>query len=240
MTTTTTTTTRMDTGCPVRVLVVEDERKIAGFLRRGLEEEGHRVDVAEDLASARCALEDDAYDLLLVDRMLPDGDGLALIRELRRASVTTPAICLTARDRVEERVEGLYGGADDYLVKPFAFDELLARIAAVARRAGAGDGVLVVADLRVDVPARRVWRGDAEITLTAREFDLLRYLAEHAGRVCTRTRLLESVWDIRHDPGTNTVETYVSYLRAKVDKGFEPPLIHTVRGVGYVLESQPR
>lgn len=223
----------------MRLLVVEDEPKIAGFLRRGLEEEGHRVQVAGDLAEARLALAAD-FDLLLVDRMLPDGDGLALIRELRRQGVRTPAICLTARDRVEERVEGLHGGADDYLAKPFAFDELLARMAAVTRRSGPSGEVLTVADLRIDIPARRVFRGDTEIRLTVREFDLLRYLAEHAGRVVGRTRLLEAVWDTRHDPGTNVVETYISYLRAKIDKGFDPPLLHTVRGVGYVLEAGPR
>jgi DNA-binding response OmpR family regulator len=223
----------------MHILVVEDERKIAGFLQRGLQDEGHRVDVAADLAAARRDLALGEYDLLLVDRMLPDGDGLSIVRELRREGRRIPAICLTARDRVEERVEGLYGGADDYLVKPFAFDELLARIAAVSRRTPGADR-LEIGDLAIDVPARRVYRGDTEIRLTAREFDLLRYLAEHRGRVVSRTRLLEAVWDTTHDPGTNVVDVYVSYLRAKVDKGFERPLLHTVRGVGYVLEDRPR
>jgi DNA-binding response OmpR family regulator len=223
----------------MRILVVEDERKIAGFLSRGLGEEGHRVDVVGDLAAARTAVEAADYDLMLVDRMLPDGDGLALVRELRRRRVATPAICLTARDRVEERVEGLSGGADDYLVKPFAFEELLARIAAVTRRR-AGTALVEVGDLRIDPAARRVVRGEREIRLTAREFDLLRYLAENAGRVLSRTRLLEAVWDTTHDPGTNTVDVYVSYLRAKVDRGAARPLLHTVRGVGYVLEDRPR
>ena len=223
----------------MRILVVEDERKIAGFLQRGLEDEGHRVDVARDLAEARVAVGVHDHDLLLVDRMLPDGDGLALIRELRRGGVTTPAICVTARDRVEERVEGLYGGADDYLVKPFAFDELLARIAALRRRQGNAEE-LAVGDLRIDLAAHRVFRGAEELRLTPREFDLLRYLAENTGRVLSRTRLLEAVWDTTHDPGTNTVDCYVSYLRAKVDKGHERPLLHTVRGVGYVLEDRPR
>jgi DNA-binding response OmpR family regulator len=223
----------------MRVLVIEDEPKIAGFLRRGLEEEGHRVDVAADLAAARRNLGEVEPDLLIVDRMLPDGDGLSLVRELRRAGTSTPAICLTARDRVEERVEGLYGGADDYLVKPFAFAELLARIAAVTRR-GAGAETLEVGDLVIDVPAHRVRRGTVELRLTAKEFELLRYLAEHKGRVMSRTRLLEAVWDTTHDPGTNAVEVYISYLRAKVDKGAERPLIHTVRGAGYVLEDRPR
>lgn len=223
----------------MRILVVEDERKIAGFLQRGLSDEGHRVDVAADLAAARSAVELAEYDLLLVDRMLPDGDGLSLIREVRRKQVTLSAICLTARDRVEERVEGLQGGADDYLVKPFSFDELLARIEAVTRRSRGVD-VLRVGDLELDVAARRVQRGGTELRLTAREFDLLRYLVEHRGRVISRTRLLEAVWDTTHDPGTNTVDVYVSYLRSKVDKGFAQPLLHTVRGVGYVIEDRER
>ncbi len=223
----------------MRILVIEDDPKIAGFLQRGLGAEGHQVDVTDDLASARAATAANAYDLLLVDRMLPDGDGLALLRELRRRGVRTPALCLTARDRVEERVEGLYGGADDYVVKPFEFEELLARIAAVMRRTPSADR-LEVGDLVIDVPARRVERAGVELQLTAKEFDLLRYLAEHAGRVLSRTRLLDAVWGVTHDPRTNVVDVYVSYLRAKVDKGFDRPLLHTVRGVGYVLEERAR
>jgi DNA-binding response OmpR family regulator len=222
----------------MRILVVEDEPKIAGFLQRGLGEEGHRVQVAKDVTDARDALVED-FDLLIVDRMLPDGDGLSVVRELRRQGKLTPAICLTARDRIEERVEGLYGGADDYIVKPFEFDELLARIAAVTRRSSVADR-LEVGDLIVDVPARRVVRAGRELQLTAQEFDLLRYLAENAGRVLSRTRILDAVWDVTQDPRTNLVDVYVSYLRAKIDKGFERPLLHTVRGVGYVLEDRPR
>jgi DNA-binding response OmpR family regulator len=222
----------------MRILVVEDEPKIAGFLRRGLTEEGHRVDVVPDVAEAQSAIAQD-YDLLVVDRMLPDGDGLSIVRGLRRQGKLTPAICLTARDRVEERVEGLYGGADDYIVKPFEFDELLARIAAVTRRASVAER-LEVGDLVIDVPARRVTRAGRELGLTAQEFDLLRYLAENAGRVLSRTRILNAVWDLTFDPRTNLVDVYVSYLRAKIDKGFARPLLHTVRGVGYVLEDRPR
>ncbi|MCK6528122.1 response regulator transcription factor [Myxococcota bacterium] len=226
----------------MRILVVEDEPKIAGFLAKGLREEGHSVEVAGDALGARTALALAHPDLMVVDRMLPDGDGLALIRELRRAGSRIPALCLTARERVEERVEGLLGGADDYLVKPFSFDELLARIAAIARRSGTGAerDRIVVADLEIDVAAHRASRGGEEIPLTAREFALLRYLAENAGRVLSRTRILEHVWDMRFDPGTNTVDVYVSYLRAKVDRGRERPLLHTVRGVGYVLEDRGR
>lgn len=222
----------------MRILVVEDERRIASFLRRGLEDEGHRVTLASDLQAARIA-DPPSFDLLVVDRMLPDGDGLDLIRSLRREGDTTPCICLTAMDRVEEKVQGLYGGADDYLVKPFAFEELLARIAAITRR-GAVEGRITVANLQIDPLGHRVYRDDVEIKLTALEFKLLVYLAENTGRVQSRTRLLEAVWDMTHEPGTNAVEVYISYLRAKVDKDFAPKLIHTVRGVGYVLEDKPR
>ncbi len=223
----------------MRILVVEDEPKIAGFLQRGLTGEGHRVELATDVASARMAARAERFDLLLVDRMLPDGDGLTLVRELRRSKDRTPAICLTARDRVEERVEGLYGGADDYLVKPFEFDELLARIAAVTRRAPTAEQI-EIGDLSVDVQAHRVERAGQEIVLTAQEFALLRYLAENRGHVLSRTRLLDAVWGTTHDPRTNVVDVYISYLRAKIDRGFEQPLLHTVRGAGYVLDDQPR
>jgi two-component system, OmpR family, response regulator len=221
----------------VRILVVEDEPRISAFVARGLREEGHVVEVAADLVAARAALAA-GFDLLLVDRMLPDGDGLQLVRDLRRAGSQVPAICVTARDRVDERVEGLYGGVDDYLVKPFAFDELLARIAAVTRRGVGYERRIEVGDLQIDLDAVRVTRGGRELHLTPQEFRLLRYLAENRGRVLSRTRLLEHVWDTHHDPGTNVVDVYVGYLRAKINKGFERPLLHTVRGFGYVLEDR--
>lgn len=224
----------------MRILVVEDERRVSGFLAKGLREEGHAVEVVEDLTSARQAVAGSEFDVLLVDRMLPDGDGLALIRELRRAGNATAAICLTARDRVDERVEGLHGGADDYLLKPFSFEELLARIAAVSRRQRTLDERLTLVDLIVDLGAHRVSRAGVEIRLTPHEFTLLTYLMQNVGRVQSRTRLLERVWDVRHDPGTNVVDVAVSALRQKIDKGFDPPLLHTVRGVGYVLEARGR
>lgn len=223
----------------MRILLIEDDPRIGKFLERGLREEGHRVTHVVDLRSARAQLGEE-HDVWIVDRMLPDGDGLALVREARQRGTTTPALCLTARDRVEDRVEGLQGGADDYLVKPFAFEELLARLEAVTRRGRATPERIEVADLVIDLAGRRVFRSDTEIKLTVREFDLLRYLAERPGRVVSRARLLEAVWDTTHDPGTNVVDVYVSYLRAKIDKGFEPALLHTVRGVGYVLEAEPR
>lgn len=222
----------------MNILILEDEPKIASFLQRGLSEEGHRVELATDLREAREALALRAFDLLLVDRMLPDGDGLSLVRERRRAGDQTPVLCLTARDRVEERVEGLNGGADDYLVKPFSFDELLARMSALARRSGLAGGRVAVGDLEVDLDALRVWRAGVEVRLTAQEFRLLRALAEHPGRVVSRTRLLESAWDLHHDPGTNVVDVYIGYLRAKIDRGHARALIHTVRGLGYVLEDR--
>ena len=220
----------------MRILIVEDDRKIGGFLTRGLSEEGHAVRLAADLETARDHLAADPYDLLLVDRMLPDGDGLSLVKEARHADARTMIMCLTARDNVDDRVEGLYGGADDYMTKPFAFDELLARIAALVRRRG-GFEKLQVGDLSVDIEAHRVFRGTQEIDLTPREFALLRYLVENAGRVLTRTRILERVWDTMYDPGHNVVDVYISYLRKKIDQGAEKTLIHTVRGVGYVVDA---
>jgi two-component system, OmpR family, copper resistance phosphate regulon response regulator CusR len=218
----------------MRILVVEDEPRIAGFLRRGLREEGYDVDVTGDLAAARAAVEHGPPDLILVDRLLPDGDGLDLVRDVHRREPRIPSICLTARDRVADRVDGLRGGADDYVVKPFSFEEILARIEAVTRRR-AGPQRIEVADLVVDVCGRQAWRAGRELRLTAREFDLLRALAGRAGEVLERAHLLQEVWATRRDPGTNVVEVYVSYLRAKLDRGFDPPLLHTVRGVGYVL-----
>lgn len=224
----------------LRMLVLEDESGLADFLRRGLEEEGHRVTPVGSLAEARAELGDAAYDLLLLDRRVPDGDGLDLLRDLRGKGVATPAIFLTARDRVDDRVEGLVGGADDYLVKPFSFEELLARIASVTRRTHVAAKVLTVADLTLDPDAARVTRAGREVRLTAQEYRLLRYFMENEGRVLSRSRLLQDVWDLRFDPGTNVVDVYVSYLRARIDRGFDDPLIHTVRGLGYVLEARPR
>ncbi|HMV65973.1 MAG TPA: response regulator transcription factor [Myxococcota bacterium] len=222
----------------MHILVVEDDPRIAGLLERGLGEEGHRVSVAPDLATGRRLVEGLSPDLVVLDRMLGDGDGLDLARELRRRGDRRPVLVLTARDRVEERVAGLLEGADDYLVKPFSFDELLARIAALARRTLMTSPRVEVDDLVIDTEALRVWRGGEEIQLTAQEFRLLRYLAEHAGKVIPRMRLLEHVWDMHHDPGTNVVDVYISYLRAKIDKGRERPLLHTVRGLGYLLEAR--
>ncbi len=228
----------------MHLLILEDEPRMAALLRRTLEEEGHRVTVQDRCAAARATIENTAdIDILIIDRNLPYGDGLDLIRGLRAAGDRRPALCLTARDRVDDRVEGLHGGADDYLGKPFALEELLARVEALGRRrTAAPDPVLTVGTLRIDREALRVWRGDQELRLTAQELRLLVFLAENQGRVLSKARIRSAVWDIHHDPGTNVVEVYISYLRAKVDRapGADHPLIHTVRGLGYVLEDRPR
>ncbi|RME24452.1 MAG: DNA-binding response regulator [Deltaproteobacteria bacterium] len=217
----------------MHILVVEDSPAIARFLQRGLSEEGHRVVVATDLESARDHLATREPQVIIVDRMLPDGDGLDLVRELRRRGRSVPAICLTARERVDERVEGLRSGADDYLVKPFSFEELLARIEAVARRAGRGE-MLRVGPIEIDIARHRVSRSGRVVELTAREFDLLVALARHPGRVLSRTRLLDQVWQMQVDPGTNRVDVYVGYLRKKLGSD----VIRTVRGVGYVMDPE--
>lgn len=223
----------------MRILVVEDEPAIAGFVTEGLRKVGHQVDLAGDLASAKKAVDMLSFDLIVVDRRLPDGDGLDLVRDLHRRRLGTPTLCLTARDRVPDRVEGLLAGADDYLIKPFAFEELVARITAVVRRRPRVERI-ELADLVIDVRGRRVERAGRALRLTAREYDLLLYLAERQGEVVERARLLQGVWDTAHDPGTKVIEVCVSYLRSKLDKGFDPPLLHTVRGVGYVLEVRGR
>ena len=228
----------------MRILLIEDSVAVARVIARGLRGDGHEVDVAADLARAREALAA-PFDVLLVDRVLPDGDGLDLIRERRGAGDRTPAICVTSRDPVRDRVEGLEAGADDYLVKPFAIEELLARVHAVRRRAVLAEATppaedLRVADLRVDVRAHRAWRGADELPLTPQEFRLLLVLTQHAGRVLSRRDLLVRVWGTHHDPGTNVVDVYVRYLRQKLERPGLPSLIHTVRGVGYVLEETPR
>jgi two-component system copper resistance phosphate regulon response regulator CusR len=219
----------------MRLLVVEDDPRLSDWLRRCLTEEGHIVDIAGSLAEARGAL--DGQDVVILDRMLPDGDGLELLRMMRSRKDRRPVLCLTARDRVEERVEGLRNGADDYLVKPFALDELVARVQALVRRSRQGDAEVCVDDLVVDLDALRVWRGEEEVLLTPQEFRLLRVFAENIGRVMTRSRLLELAWDVHHDPGTNVVDVYVGYLRSKIDGGRERSLIRTVRGMGYVFEA---
>jgi heavy metal response regulator len=225
----------------MRILVVEDERKVASFVRQGLEEEGYAVDVASDgTVAVDLALGGTAYDLVILDVMLPKRDGFAVLRTLREHRMTAPVLMLTARDSVPDRVTGLDQGADDYLTKPFAFDELLARVRVLLRRSSAQRApVLQLADLRLDPATRRVTRGSREISLTAREYALLEYFLRNAGRVLTRPMLAEHVWGIDFDPESNVIDVYVGYLRRKVDLPSETRLVQTARGAGYVLRTEP-
>ena len=220
----------------MRILLVEDDKKVASFIRKGLEEEGYAVDVAADGEAGLFMGLDRLHDLIILDVMLPKKPGFQVLRELRQAKVATPVLMLTARDTVEDKVQGLDAGADDYLTKPFVFAELLARVRALLRRgAEARSPRLQVADLVLDPATRSVTRSGQSITLTNREFALLEYLMRNAGRVLTRTTITEHVWDYDFDSGTNVIDVYVNYLRKKIDAGHEPKLLHTVRGAGYVL-----
>lgn len=216
----------------LRLLLVEDDAHTAGEVMRGMSERGHNIEHAGNVERASALLEDRPFDVIIVDRMLPDGDGLTLIERLRARENGTPALALTAMGRIADRVEGLKAGADDYLVKPFSLDELEARIEALARRVSAVR--LVIGDLVLDRLARTVHRGSTRIALMPREFQLLELLMATSPTVVTRNMLLEHVWQFHFDPGTNLVEAHVSRLRGKIDRGGDPPLIHTVRGEGYV------
>lgn len=222
----------------MRILVVEDDRKAARFLRQGLEEEGHSVDVAEDGEAGAYRGHTTPYDLILLDVQLPGRDGLQLARDLRRGGIETPILMLTARDATPDVVRGLNAGADDYLTKPFDFDELLARIHALTRRQAAGPaGLLRYADLELDRLRRVVRRGTRMIELSPREFRLLEFFLLHPDEVVTRSRLLEQVWDMSFDPGTNVVEAHISNLRRKLEDGGMPRLLQTVRGSGYAFRA---
>jgi DNA-binding response OmpR family regulator len=222
----------------MRILVVEDERKVAKFIRQGLEEEGHTVELAADGAAALDLLLDTSpYDLVVLDLMLPGKDGLTVLRTLRERRIETPVLVLTARDALPDRVRGLDLGADDYLTKPFAFEEFLARVRALLRRATARrDPVLRVGDLTLDPATRAVTRGRRRISLTIREHALLEYFMRNAGRVLTRPMIAEHVWGLGFDPESNIIDVYVGYLRRKIDADGEPRLVQTVRGAGYTLK----
>jgi len=221
----------------MRVLIIEDDDRTAAYVEKGLKEAGCVVDRVADRRGGLFQATDKEYDVLVVDRMLPGLDGLALVQALRAAEITTPVLFLSALGQVDDRVKGLKAGGDDYLAKPFAFSELHARLEALCRRRG--DPVvetrLMVGDLEMDLVQRRVRRGDRVIDLQPREFKLLEYLMRHQGQVVTRTMLLEGVWDYHFDPQTNVIDVHISRLRQKIDKGFAQPLLHTVRGAGYVL-----
>jgi len=225
----------------MRILVVEDDRKVASFIRKGLEEEGHAVEVAGDGAAAIERATDGApWDLVILDVMLPKGDGFGVLKTLRQEGLRMPVLMLTARDAVGDKVAGLDLGADDYLSKPFAFEEFLARVRALLRRGGGGSApVLRLADLTLDPSTREVRRGARRVELTAREHTLLDYFLRNAGRVLSRPMLAQHVWGLDFDPESNVVDVYVGYLRRRIEGPGEQRLLHTVRGVGYVLKDEP-
>ena len=223
----------------MRILLVEDEKKVASFIKRGLEEEGYAVDVAADGEMGLAMGLERLHDVMILDIRLPRLDGLQVLKALRQDQVMTPVLLLTVRATIEDKVLGLDAGADDYLTKPFAFQELLARVRALLRRRAAADpAVLQVADLILDPARRTVSRRGEKIELTPREFALLDYFMRHPGRVLTRTTIAEHVWDYDFDTSTNIIDVYVNYLRRKIDADREPKLLHTVRGVGYVLKAE--
>ena len=222
----------------MRILIVEDEPKMSRLLARGLSEEGHAADVAATGEQALWMAETERYDAIVLDVMLPGLDGFATCRELRARDIWTPVLMLTARDATEDRIEGLDTGADDYLVKPFAFGELLARLRALIRRAPAErPSELRSGDLRLDPAAHRAWRGDHELDLSAKEFAILELFMRHAGEVLSRLQLLDGAWDMAFESHSNIVDVYVRYLREKIDRPFGRHSIETVRGVGYRLHA---
>ncbi len=222
----------------MRLLVVEDDVETAGYVLRGLREHGHVVDKADNGRDGLYMATGETYDVMIVDRNLPQMDGLSLVKAARASGTKTPVLFLTTMGGVDDRVAGLEAGADDYLTKPFAFAELMARVSALARRPPIVTTTsLRAGDLEIDLLARTVTRAGKRIELLAQEFKILEYLMRHTGEIVTRTMLLEKVWDFHFDPKTNIVETHISRLRGKIDKGFDKPLLHTVRGAGYVIRS---
>lgn len=221
----------------MQILVVEDEKKVAGFIQRGLEEEGYSVEVAYDGEEGVKKASDKAYDLILMDVMLPKMDGLAAIKQIREKQINSPVLCLTARDSVDDKISGLDIGADDYLAKPFAFAELVARCRALIRRGTSDRGAeIYFADLRLDPVAHKVWRAGNEIELTSKEYALMEYFMRHPYQPLTRAMIAENVWDYTFDSFTNIIDVYVNYLRNKIDRDYDKKLIHTVRGKGYMLK----
>lgn len=221
----------------MRILLVEDEKNVAAFIRKGLEEEFYAVDVAEDGTEGFLMATSNEYDLVILDIMLPGIDGIELCKRVRDKGLKAPILMLTAIDSVNSKVEGLESGADDYLTKPFAFSELLARIKALLRRTSDSVSELSLEDLRMDLLSRRVFREDKEVVLTPKEFSLLEYLLRNKGRVLSRTQIIENIWGYTFDPNSNVVDVHIKFLREKVDAGFGRKLIHTVRGAGYILKA---
>ncbi len=221
----------------MRILIVEDEKKVAAFIKKGLEEETYAVDVAYDGEDGLHMGLENQYDLIILDLMLPVIDGLNVLSRLREKKVETPILLLTAKDSVEDKVTGLNTGADDYLTKPFAFSELLARIRVLLRRGKAETKtVLQIKDLTLDLVSHKVKRNDEEIELTGKEYSLLEYFMRNQGKVLTRTMIAEHVWDYNFDTFTNVIDVYVNHLRKKIDKSYPEKLLHTLRGVGYIMK----
>ncbi len=223
----------------MRILVIEDDAEMAAYIAKGLRQSGYFVMVAEDGSDGLFHAVRETYDLAIVDRMLPGLDGLSVVQALRSAGKQTPVLFLSAMGEVKDRVDGLRAGGDDYLIKPFAFSELLARVEALLRRPAGQESetLLRVADLELDLRTHRVTRSGRPIDLQPREFRLLQYLMEHKGQVVTRTMMLEHVWDCHFDVQTNVIDVHISRLRQKIDKDFDPPLLHTIRGTGYSLRA---
>jgi two-component system OmpR family response regulator len=221
----------------MHLLLIEDDAEAARFLAKGLRESGYVVDIAADGREGLFRATEGLYDLIIADRQLPHFDGLSIVTMLRKNGKHTPVLILSALGSVDDRIEGLRAGGDDYLTKPFAFGELLARIEALLRRGNQPEVTtrIRIADLDLDLLGRKVTRGGKPIDVTSKEFQLLEFLARRAGQLVTRTMLLEAVWDLHFDPQTNVIDVHISRLRAAIDKGFERPLLHTVRGAGYVL-----
>jgi heavy metal response regulator len=223
----------------MNILVVEDEKKVAKLLQQGLEEEHYSVDIANDGEEGEQRAVAGGYDLIILDILLPKKDGVTLLRDLRSKRITTPVLMLTAKSSTEDKVEGLDSGADDYLTKPFAFAELLARVRSLLRRGSADKStILKVGDLQLDTVSHRAKRGEAVIELTGKEYALLEYFMRNVDRVLTRTIISEHIWNYNFDTGTNVVDVYINHLRSKVDDGYDKKLLHTVRGVGYVLKDE--
>ena len=221
----------------MRILVVEDEKKIAALIKRGLKEEGYAADIAHDGIEGEFLASTNQYDAIILDVMLPRLDGVGLCRSLREKKITTPIIMVTAKDSVGDKVRGLDSGADDYLTKPFAFEELLARIRSLLRKHSDQPATkLKVGPLELDLISHKVTRDGKEITLTTKEYALLEYLMRNSGSVITRTMIAQHVWDINFDTDTNVIDVYINYLRKKIDDGFKKELIHTIRGRGYKIE----
>ncbi len=223
----------------MRILLVEDDTKVARFVRNGLKEEGFAVDVAEDGQQGLNFARDFDYDVIILDILLPKLDGISVLKSIRTRDPQTPVLMLTAMDTIEDKIRGLNKGADDYLTKPFAFEELLARIRALLRRKyRTASTLLRFQDLQADLVTHRVFRGEKEIQLTPKEFALLEFFLQNPGKILTRTAIAEHVWDYHFDSETNIIDVYMNYLRNKIDRGFQTKLIHTVRGVGYILKGE--